>query len=104
MYGADNPPVGEPSFDLAGDQVETALALICEGIEEGQPELRAPALEVPLSHILAKAMRRVKSRRPFTNIGIHTEHEILDMTSRDAGILGRIDIVFKFGHHYDEVK
>jgi hypothetical protein len=57
-------------------------------------------LEVPTTHVVRKAMRRVKAGLFLSNLEIRGEQELDDMTTADPAILGRIDITLKFPHQF----
>ena len=57
-------------------------------------------IEVPITMIVRKAMRRVKKTLALTNLEVRGEHELENMAAADATILGRIDITLKFMHQF----
>lgn len=93
-------PFGQPAFALSADQIATVLDLVCRGVKEAQPDIAVGMLEVPTTIVVRKAMRRVKKNLELTNLEIRGEHELEDMTTTDASILGRIDITLKFLHQF----
>jgi hypothetical protein len=93
-------PFGQPPFALSGDQITTIIDLLCAGAREAQSEIKSGLLEVPISMIVRKAMRRVKKLLSLSNLEIRGEHELEDMATTDATILGRIDITLKFMHQF----
>jgi hypothetical protein len=95
-------PFGEPAFGLNTDQIATVIDLACRGAHAARPELTPGMLEVPATRIVRKAMRRVKASLFLTNIEVRGEHELEDMATTDAAILGRIDITLKFLHQFGD--
>ena len=59
-------------------------------------------LEVPITSLVRKAMRRVKKALGLTNLQIQGEYELDNMTTTDPNILGRIDIVLQFLHQFGD--
>src|SRR5882672_5122686 len=76
-------PFGQPAFGLSADQIATVLDLVCRGVKEAQPDIKAGMLEVPTTIVVRKAMRRVKKHLELTNLEIRGEHELEDMTTTD---------------------
>jgi hypothetical protein len=101
MLGPDR-AVGRPSLELSKDQVATAIDLICCGVEDARVFVTPGMLEVPITVMVRKSMRRLKSARGLTNMEIVGEHELLDVATTDQTILGRIDIVFRFAHQFGD--
>lgn len=95
-------PAGRPSFALTEDQVATVVDLACRGAAEAQAHVTTGMLEVPISKLVRKEMRRVKKSMHLTNLEIRGEHEIDDMASNDPTVLGRIDITLKFFHQFGD--
>jgi hypothetical protein len=93
-------PFGQPAFALSVDQIATVLDLVCRGAQEAQPDIKSGMLEVPTTIVIRKAMRRVKKDLELTNLEIRGEHELENMATTDATILGRIDITLKFLHQF----
>lgn len=93
-------PVGQPAFSLSSDQIATVIDLVCCGAQEAQGDITSGMLEVPTTMIVRKAIRRVKKSLSLTNLEIRGEHELEDMATTDASILGRIDITLKFLHQF----
>jgi hypothetical protein len=96
MSNAHNTPIGLPSLDLSDDELETVVALVCTGIEEARAVLSCDLLEVPLTHLLRKSMKRAKRHLGLTSIEIHGEYEVDDLAADGPEVVGRIDIIFKF--------
>lgn len=95
-------PYGNPAFALTEDQVATVIDLVCRGVEEARPAITSGMLEVPATIIIRKAMRRVKKTLSLTNLQIRGEHELDNMATTDAAILGRIDITLQFLHQFGD--
>lgn len=95
-------PFGQPAFALSNDQIATVLDLICRGTHEAQGDIQPSMAEVPTTMIVRKAMRRVKKALTLTNLEIRGEHELENMATTDATILGRIDITLKFMHQFGD--
>jgi hypothetical protein len=93
-------PFGQPAFALSADQIATVLDLVCRGSQEAQRDITPGMLEVPTTIVVRKAMRRVKKTLELTNLEIRGEHELENMATTDADILGRIDITLKFLHQF----
>ncbi|ESW74492.1 hypothetical protein NKL07_00115 [Mesorhizobium sp. C280B] len=89
-------PAGDPSFSLEDDEIETVIDLICKGAREARQHLTSGLLEVPITIIVRKAMKRIKRELGLTNLEVSGEVEIDDMSSEGAEIAGRIDITLKF--------
>lgn len=89
-------PSGTPSFELETDEIETVVDLICRGAGEARAQMTAGLLEVPMTNIVRKAMKRVKRRLGLTNLEVSGEIEIDDMSAEGPELLGRIDIILKF--------
>ena len=95
-------PFGQPAFALSADEIATVLDLVCRGAQEARADVTTGMLEVPTTLIVRKAMRRVKKTLELTNLEIRGEHELEDMATTDAAILGRIDITLKFLHQFGD--
>ena len=95
-------PVGRPSFELTNDQLATVVDLACRGAAEARAHVTAGMLEVPITTLVRKAMRRVKLTLNLTNLQIRGEHELDDMATSDPTILGRIDITLQFLHQFGD--
>jgi len=93
-------PFGLPTFALSADQIATVLDLVCRGTQEARGDVKPKMLEVPMTMIVRKAMRRVKKTLELTNLEVRGEHELENMATTDAAILGRIDITLKFLHQF----
>ncbi|MGX5805203.1 hypothetical protein ACWGS9_28755 [Bradyrhizobium sp. Arg314] len=89
-------PAGTPSFSLEDDEIDTVIDLICKGAREARQYLTPGLLEVPITIIVRKAMKRIKRELGLTNLEAAGEVEIDDMSSEGAEIAGRIDITLKF--------
>jgi hypothetical protein len=89
-------PTGNPSFELEADEIDTVIDLICRGATEARPQMTPGLLEVPMTNIVRKAMKRVKRDLGLTNLEVSGEVEIDDMSTEGAELLGRIDIILKF--------
>lgn len=95
-------PAGHPSFNLEADEIETVIDLICRGASAARPEMTPGLLEVPMTIIVRKAMKRVKRELGLTNIEVSGEVEIDDMASAGPELLGRIDIMLKFMRQFGD--
>lgn len=93
-------PFGQPAFGLSEDQIATVVHLTCCGADAVRKEVKPGMLEVPITRIVRKEMRRIKSTLPLTNLELRGEHELEDMATNDQTILGRIDITLKFRHQF----
>ena len=93
-------PFGQPAFGLSADQIATVVDLTCRGVEEARSDVSPGLLEVPITMIVRKAMRRVKATLALSNLEVRGEHELEDMATTDETILGRIDITLKFLHQF----
>ena len=102
MQLAPDPPIGRPSFALSSDQIATVLDLTCRAAHEARADVTAGMLEVPITIIVRKAMRRIKKALGLTNLQIRGEHELEDMAARDATLLGRIDVTLQFLHQFSD--
>jgi hypothetical protein len=89
-------PSGTPSFELEADEIDTVIDLICRGAGEARVQMTPGLIEVPMTNIVRKAMKRVKRRLGLTNLEVSGEVEIDDMSTEGAELLGRIDIILKF--------
>lgn len=89
-------PIGVPSFDLSDDEIAVVVDLVCQGARDAHAEVTGTLLEVPLTIMVRKAIRKLKRQLGLTNIEIHGEREIEDMSKLDPSLLGRIDITLKF--------
>ena len=95
-----NVPYGSPAFSLSDDQIATALDIVCRGACAARSDVTRGMLEVPITNIVRKAMKRVKRDLGLTNLQVMGEHEIDDMATRAPNVLGRIDIVLQFLHQF----
>lgn len=95
-------PIGKPSFGLSEDQVATVVDLACRAADEGRSELQPGMLEVPITIVVRKALRRIKKRDGLTNLQVRGEHELEDMSKADPSLLGRIDITLQFLHQFGD--
>ena len=93
-------PFGQPTFSLSSDQIATVIDLVCRSAKEAQGDITPGMLEVPTTMIVRKAIRRVKKSLSLTNLEVRGEHELENMATTDASILGRIDITLKFLHQF----
>ena len=95
-------PYGKPAFELSDDQIATVMDLVCRGAHAARTHVTPGMLEVPITRIVRKAMKRVKMALGVTNLQIVGEHEVDDMGTDDASVLGRIDIVLQFLHQFGD--
>ena len=95
-------PYGSPAFALSDDQIATVVDLVCRGAQAARFDVTTGMLEVPITSVVRKAMRRVKKALGLTNLQIQGEHELDNMATNDPGILGRIDIVLQFLHQFGD--
>ena len=95
-------PYGRPAFELSDDQIATVMDLVCRGSYAARAHVTPGMLEVPITSIVRKAMKRVKRALGLTNLQIHGEQELDNMATNDASILGRIDIVLQFFHQFGD--
>jgi hypothetical protein len=95
-------PFGQPAFSLSSDQIATVIELVCYGAREAQSHITPGMLEVPITMIVRKAIRRVKKSLSITNLEVRGEHELENMATTDASVLGRIDISLKFLHQFGD--
>ncbi|TCR80892.1 hypothetical protein [Rhizobium sp. BK376] len=95
-------PVGLPAFSLSDDQIATVVDLVCRGCNAARSDLTAGMLEVPITVIVRKAMRRVKKTLGLTNLQLRGEVELEDMSANDPSLLGRIDITLQFLHQFGD--
>jgi hypothetical protein len=89
-------PIGVPAFDLSSDEIETVVGLVCDGARAARAEVKSGHLEVPITIIVRKEIRRLKKGLGLTNVELRGEHELENMAESDASLLGRIDITLKF--------
>jgi hypothetical protein len=94
--------VGRPTFQLSGDQLATAVDLLCCAAADAKASISSGMLEVPITILVRKAMRRLKRARGLTNLEIGGEHELLNVEAMDASVVGRIDIVLRFLHQFGD--
>jgi hypothetical protein len=102
MHLSPDLPLGRPSFDLSEDQLATVVDLLCRGVVAARPLLTAGMLEVPITILVRKAMRRLKKELGLSNLEVSGEVELLDLGNDDPEILGRIDIVLRFLHQFGD--
>ena len=95
-------PYGRPAFKLSDDQVATVMDLVCRGAHAARAHVTPGMLEVPMTNVVRKAMKRVKKVLGLTNLQVHGEHELDNMATKDASILGRIDIILQFLHQFGD--
>lgn len=95
-------PFGQPAFSLSSDQIATVIDLVCRGTQEAQGDITPGMLEVSTTMIVRKAIRRVKKSLSLTSLEVRGEHELENMATTDASILGRIDITLKFLHQFGD--
>ncbi|MBF0871782.1 hypothetical protein [Gluconobacter japonicus] len=95
-------PFGHPAFALSDDQIATVVDLVCRGCDAARPDLTTGMLEVPITIVVRKAMRRVKKTLGLTNLQIRGEVELEDMSTNDSALLGRIDITLQFLHQFGD--
>lgn len=94
-------PVGHPSFALGDDEVATVVDLTCRGAAEARVHLQSGMLEVPITRLVRKGIRRAKNALHLTNLQLRAgEYEIDDMASNDPNVLGRIDLTLQFTHQF----
>lgn len=102
MHLAPDQPIGRPSFELSEDQLATVINLLCVGTAEARKSVTPGMLEVPITTRVRKAMLRVKKALGLTNLEIGGEFELLDPTTTDSEVEGRIDITLKFLHQFGD--
>lgn len=102
MHLSSDAPVGRPSFKLSDDQIATVIDLLCRGAAEARTLVTGGMLEVPITNLVKKAMRRLKKQLGLTNLEVGGEFELLDMSNDDPEVLGRIDIIFRFLHQFGD--
>lgn len=102
MHLSSDAPVGQPSFELSDDQIATVTDLLCRGAAEARALVTVGMLEVPITNLVKKAMRRLKKQLGLTNLEIGGEFELLDIGNDDPEVLGRIDIIFRFFHQFGD--
>jgi hypothetical protein len=102
MHLAPDLPIGRPSFELSEDQLATVVDLLCAGTAEARKSVTPGMLEVPITTRIRKAMLRVKKALGLTNLEIGGEFELLDPTTTDSEVEGRIDITLKFLHQFGD--
>ena len=95
-------PYGNPAFELSEDQIATVLDIVCRGAHTARPDVTPGMLEVPLTRVVRKGMKRVRSTLGITNLEIHGEYEVDNMETSDPSILGRIDIILRFLHQFGQ--
>lgn len=95
-------PYGNPAFALSEDQVATVVDIVCRGAQSARSNVTPGMLEVPITSVVRKAMKRVKKELGLTNLQIQGEFELDDMAKNDPSILGRIDITLQFLHQFGE--
>ena len=95
-------PYGSPAFALSDDQIATVLDLICRGADAARLNVTPGMLEVPMTSVVRKAIKRVKKILGLTNLQIHGEYELDNMANNDPRILGRIDIILQFFHQFGD--
>jgi len=95
-------PVGKPSFELSEDQLATVVDLLCRGAAEARLVVTPGMLEVPITIQVRKAMLRLKKQLGLTNMEIGGEFELLDLSSDEPEVLGRIDIILRFLHQFGD--
>lgn len=95
-------PIGRPSLDLSEDQLATVVDLLCRGVAAARPLLQPGTLEVPITIHVKKAMRRLKKELRLSNLEIMGEFEVLDLSTDDPEVLGRIDIILRFLHQFGD--
>ena len=95
-------PLGRPSFALSADQRATVVDLVCRGARRAIGRAEPGTLEVPLTRMVRKDMKRVKREREISGLQVGGEHEVDDMRSEGPEILGRIDITLQFSHQFGD--
>ena len=99
---APDVPYGSPAFALSDDQVATVLDLVCRGAYGARLDVSPGMLEVPVTIVVRKAIRRLKRTLGLTNLQLRGEHELENMATTDPSILGRIDITLQFLHQFGD--
>lgn len=102
MRLSSDTPVGKPSFELSEDQLATVVDLLCRGAAEARLVVTAGMLEVPITIQVRKAMLRAKKQLGLVNMEIGGEFELLDLSSDEPEVLGRIDIILRFLHQFGD--
>lgn len=102
MHLSSDAPVGRPSFELSDDQIATVTDLLCRGATEARTIVTVGMLEVPITNLVKKAMRRLKKQLGLTNLEVGGEFELLDMSNNDPEVFGRIDIILRFLHQFGD--
>jgi len=94
--------VGRPSFELSEDQLATVVDLLCCGAANARSVVTTGMLEVPITIQVRKEVLRLKKQLEITNLQIVGEFELLDMSTDDPEVLGRIDIILQFLHQFGD--
>ena len=89
-------------FDLSEDQLATVVDLLCRGAAEARLVVTAGMLELPITIQVRKAMLRLKKQLGLANMEIGGEFELLDLSSDEPEVLGRIDIILRFLHQFGD--
>lgn len=96
-------PAGRPPFSLYDDEIATVVDLVCRGAAEARQHLKPGMIEVPITRLVRKGIRRVKQAASLSNVQLRAgELELDDMASTDPTVLGRIDITLQFMHQFGE--
>lgn len=96
-------PAGRPAFSLYDDEIATVVDLACRGAAEARRHVKAGMIEVPITRLVRKGIRRVKQGASLSNVQLRAgELELDDMASTDPTVLGRIDITLQFVHQFGE--
>ena len=103
MLLSPDQPAGRPPFSLYDDEIATVVELVCRGAEEARRHVKAGMIEVPITRLVRKGIRRVKRGANLSNVQLRAgELELDDMASTDPTVLGRIDITLQFLHQFGE--
>ncbi|MCK4132592.1 hypothetical protein QN078_08830 [Ralstonia nicotianae] len=95
-------PIGRPSFEISEDEIATVVDLLCRSAAEAQALVTSGMLEVPITLHVRKVARRIKKQLGLTSLEIGGEFEVLDLSTDDPEVLGRIDIILRFLHQFGD--
>lgn len=95
-----NTPVGDPSFGLTDDQVETVLQLACWGSSFARHQLTSGMHERTITRLVRNGMRQARDEMDLAEIEIYSEVALASSDYKDPSDLGCVDLVLRFIHQF----
>lgn len=103
MNQQSNAPMGYPSFNLSDDLLDTSIDLLCRATADARDKVKPGQSETQISILVRKSLMRERIRLGISNLRTSGERELLDLDNDDPSLVGRLDIIFEFLDHIDNL-